>query len=87
VAIREDEIKNGNVAFVVTTESPETPIPGAPGCPNANWTEDINDLAFTEATITVEQPPGTLVLTVACTFASPTEDGAVPAGDVSCTQQ
>lgn len=42
-------------------------------------------MAFTSATITVEQPPGTTVLTVTCTFASPTTDGAVSARDVSCT--
>ena len=83
------EIKNGNVAFLVTTQAPQTPVPGAPGCPNPNWTEDINDLAFTSATITVQQPgsTGPVVLTVVCTFASPTEDGSVPKGNVTCTQQ
>jgi hypothetical protein len=85
-AIPEDEIKNGNTPFSVATELPVTPIAGAPDCPNPNWTEDIVDLAFTSATITVEQPPGTVVLTVTCTFASPTEDGAVPGGDVARTQ-
>jgi hypothetical protein len=83
------EIKNGNVVFLVTTQAPQTPVPGAPGCPNPNWTEDINDLAFTSATITVQQPgsTGPVVLTVVCTFASPTQDGSVPKGDVSCTEQ
>ena len=28
-----------------------------------------------------------VVLTVVCTFASPTEDGSVPKGNVTCTQQ
>jgi hypothetical protein len=79
------EIKNGNVAFNVTTEAPVTPIPGAPGCPNPNWRQDITDLSFTTATITVEQPAGTLVLTVACTFVNPTTNGAVSGGAVSCT--
>src|SRR3954462_15983138 len=83
------EIKNGNVAFLVTTNQPQTPVPGAPGCPNPNWREDINDLAFTSATITVQQPgsTGPVVLTVVCTFAAPTENGSVPARDVSCTQR
>jgi hypothetical protein len=84
-AIPADEIKNGNVSFNVRTERPVTPIAGAPDCPNPNWTEDITDLAFTSATIVVEQPAGTTVLTVSCTFSEPTTNGAVPAGNVSCT--
>jgi hypothetical protein len=79
------EIKNGNTTFNVTTQGPVSPIPGAPGCPNPNWTETITDVAFTSATITVEQPPGTVVLTVSCTFSSPTTNGAVPSKNVTCT--
>jgi len=81
-----DEIKNGTVTFSVETDAPETPIPGAPGCTNSNWTESIDDLAFLNATVTIEQPEGTVVLTVECEFSSPTEDGAVPRGDVTCTE-
>jgi len=84
-SIPASEIKNGNVAFNVTTESPVTPIPGAPGCPNPNWRQDITDLSFTTATITVEQPAGTLVLTVNCTFINPTTNGAVSGKNVTCT--
>ncbi len=84
-SIPASELKNGNTPFSVTTNSPTTPIPGAPDCPNPNWTEDITDMAFTSATITVDQPAGTLVLTVACTFSSPTANGPVPAGIVNCT--
>lgn len=79
------EIKNGNVAFNVTTVAPVSPIPGAPGCPNPNWTQTIDDLLFKTATITVEQPAGTLVLTVSCTFSEPTMNGAVSSRDVECT--
>jgi hypothetical protein len=79
------EIKNGTTPFNVTTVAPVSPIPGAPGCPNSNWTQEITDLSFTTATITVEQPAGTVVLTVSCTFSSPTTNGAVPRGDVTCT--
>jgi hypothetical protein len=86
VAIPEEEIKNGNTPFNVETQEPETPIPGAPDCPNRNFTEDIVDLAFTEATITVEQPRGTVVLIIDCTFSEPTSDGSVRANEVDCTQ-
>jgi membrane-associated protease RseP (regulator of RpoE activity) len=84
-SIPESEIKNGNVAFNVTTVAPVSPIPGAPGCPNPNWTQTIDDLLFTTATISVEQPPGTTVLTVSCTFSQATTNGAVARGDVVCT--
>jgi len=84
-SIPASELKNGNTPFSVTTNAPATPIAGAPDCPNPNWSEDITDMAFTSATITVDQPAGTLVLTVACTFSPATTNGAVLAGNVNCT--
>jgi hypothetical protein len=84
-AIPESEIKNGTVSFDVMTTAPAATIAGAPDCPNSSWTETIEDLGFTSAVITVEQPVGTVVLTVSCSFSSPTKNGAVPAGQVSCT--
>lgn len=85
-AIPESEIKNGNTPFSVVTVAPPSVIAGAPDCPNPNWTETIDDLSFTSAVITVEQPPGTVVLTVTCTLDPATNDGGVPAASVSCQQ-
>ena len=84
-SIPASEIKNGNVSFNVTTAAPVSPIPGAPDCPNTQWTETITDVAFTSARITVEQPAGTVVLTVNCTFAQPTRNGSVSGGNVTCS--
>jgi len=85
VSIPASEIKNGNTPFSVTTNSPTTPIPGAPDCPNSSWTEIITDMSFTSAVITVEQPPPTVVLTVTCSFSPATSNGVVPGASVTCT--
>lgn len=79
------EVKNGSVTFNVDTTAPPATIAGAPDCPNSNWTEAIEDLAFTSATITVEQPEGTTVFVLSCTFNPPTSDGAVAANTVTCS--
>ena len=84
-AIPEGEIKNGTVPFDVTTAAPPSTIAGAPDCPNGGWTETIEDLSFTSAVITVEQPVGTVVLTVSCMFKPATSNGAVPGSQVTCT--
>jgi len=92
-AVPAGAIKNGNVSIATTTNPPVTPIPGAPDCPNPQWTESITDMAFTSATITLFQDsngngtfePGELVLTVNCTFSSPTSNGPVPTSGVTCT--
>jgi len=83
-AIPAEKIKNGTVGFSVATVSPENPIPGAPDCPNSSWTEMIQDVSFFEGTVTVEQPPGTVVLVVECEISPASDDGSIPAGDVSC---
>jgi hypothetical protein len=89
------DIKNGNVTITTTTDSPVTPVPGAPGCPNPNWREDITDVSFTSATIRLFQDQNagtgefgrweTLVLTVNCTIDPATSDGSVPSSDFTCT--
>jgi hypothetical protein len=84
-AIPADQIKNGFTPFSVETIAPDPIIPGAPDCPNPNWTEMIEDLAFTNAVITVEQPEGTTALTVSCTFNYPTMNGDISKGMVTCT--
>jgi hypothetical protein len=92
-AVPASDIKNGNVTITTVTNAPVTPIPGAPGCPNTQWTQNITDMAFTSATITVFQDSNAngvfdaneLVLTVSCTFNSPTSNGPVPASNYSCT--
>ena len=85
VSIPEEEIKNGTTPFAVETDAPVTPVAGAPDCPNGSWTEEIIDMQFTSAVITVEQPPGTVVLTVRCTINPATSDGPVGGGAVTCT--
>jgi len=49
------EIKNGNVSFCVTTESPECASANACGCPNNNWAATVTDVDFTSLTLVVEQ--------------------------------
>jgi hypothetical protein len=88
------DIKNGNVTITTRTADPVTPVPGAPGCPNSNWTEVITDVAFTSATIKLFQDsnengmfedPAELVLTVNCTFSPATSNGSVPRSGFTCT--
>lgn len=85
VSIPEEEIKNGNTPFAVETDPPMTPVAGAPDCPNPQWIEEIVDMQFTSAVITVDQPMDTLVLTVSCTIDPPSANGPIAGRDVSCT--
>jgi hypothetical protein len=92
-AVPAGDIKNGNVTITTTTDPPTTPVVGAPDCPNPNWIENITDLAFTSATITLFQDsnasgtfePGELVLTVNCAFSPSTSNGPVPTSGLTCT--
>jgi hypothetical protein len=86
VPIPEGYLKNGTTPFLVKTDMPVTPVIGAPDCPNPNWTEDIVDVAFTFATITVYQPIGTAVLTVDCSIVPASSDGQIGSRFVDCRQ-
>ncbi|RIQ18219.1 hypothetical protein [Jiangella rhizosphaerae] len=44
--------RNGQFVFSLTSDDPE-PLPPTPTCPNAQWTPDIVDVTFTEATLTL----------------------------------
>ena len=55
------EIKNGTTPFRLTTADPKQPSAAEAGCPNGNWTAEINDVVFSSATISVEQA-GAVVL-------------------------
>jgi hypothetical protein len=45
--------RNGQFRFTnLATDDPE-PLPATPTCPNNQWTPDIVDVAFTEATLTL----------------------------------
>ena len=61
------EIKNGNVAFSVTTGAPAQPTAAEAGCPSANWTAEITDVEFSNATITVYQPCADTTAPISCT--------------------
>jgi len=84
VAIPDEQFKNGNVGFSVTTTPPSSTVPGAPDCPNANWTETITDIQFTSVTLTVQQA-GQTVLTTTCTSA-PSTNGPLAPSTVNCTR-
>jgi hypothetical protein len=63
--------KNGSRPFSVTTDPPTQPTDGTDaGCANDNWTAHIDDLCFTSATLTFQQPDknGNLVTVFTQTF-------------------
>jgi hypothetical protein len=44
--------RNGQFRFRITSDDPE-PLPPTPTCPNAQWTPNIVDVAFTTATLSL----------------------------------
>jgi hypothetical protein len=76
---------NGTAPFDVIAGLTTRTISGAPDCPGGNWTEFVQDLAFTSAVISVFQNNASTTVAT-CTFSPPTSDGAVPASSVSCSK-
>ena len=44
--------RNGQFRFGITSDDPE-PLPATPTCPNNQWTPNVVDVEFTDATITL----------------------------------
>jgi hypothetical protein len=95
--IPNDQIKNGNVPFSVTTVEPTLPSdPRTAGCPGTNWTVVLDDVIFLAVKISVFQdsnpngvfdPPGTLVLGPVCfSLSGPSSgtSGPLTATSTSC---
>lgn len=82
--ISKSNINSCMASFSMTTEDPPTLVPGAPDCPNPNWTENIIDLQFIKFTLTVWQS-GKIVMIKSCTFKQPTHNGPLSPDDCSCT--
>ena len=79
-SIPADQIKNGNLTFTTNPAvltAPATVSGATAGCPNANWTGVNPVLTLTDISLTIEQPPGTVLFT--CTASNPNGlSGTVP---------
>ena len=56
-----EAIKNGTTPYQLTTAGPEQPSAAEAGCPNGNWTAELQDVVFSSATISVEQGGATVL--------------------------
>jgi hypothetical protein len=71
-SIPASQVKNGNLTFttnpaVLTT--PTTVSAAVAGCPGANWTGVNPVLTVTDISLTIEQPPGTIIFS--CSASDP----------------
>jgi len=53
--VNKTDLKNGNLAFTLTTNPPATPTPAQVGCPNNNWTVRITNVTFSNGQLVVFQ--------------------------------
>lgn len=71
-SIPADQIKNGNLTFTTNPAvltAPTTVSAAVAGCPNANWTGVNPVLTVTNISLTIEQPPGTVIFS--CSVSDP----------------
>src|SRR6266571_5221614 len=71
-SIPASQIKNGNLTFTTNPAvltAPSTVSAQVAGCPNNNWTGVNPVLTVTSITLTIEQPPGTVIFT--CSVSDP----------------
>lgn len=65
VILAEDITKNGNAPFTVAAEA-LLPSAREAGCPNDNWTAEVDFVYWTDATITIEQDGSSTVFNFTC---------------------
>jgi hypothetical protein len=77
----------GRARMDVVTFPPPEVVDGAPDCRNPDKSsEEITDLSFTSAVVTIEQPIGTQVFQLNCTINPPTSNGIVVPTTVTCAK-
>ena len=67
-SIPADQVKNGNLTFTTNPAvltAPTTVSAAVAGCPNNNWTGVNPVLTVTDISLTIEQPPGTVIFSCA----------------------
>jgi hypothetical protein len=69
VTVPASEIKNGTLNFTISATA-VVPVPTAEeaGCPNPNWNVTIGGASVSSLTLTIEQPPGTVLTQLTRTF-------------------
>ena len=69
VTVPASELKNGTLNFTVSATA-VVPVPTAEeaGCSNSNWNVSLSGASVTSITLTIEQPPGTVLNSLTRTF-------------------